>query len=173
LLGKDRRLLYLSVENPGMKKYLAFFLLSTSVFISSCEDHYGICNVSRAVYLEADFVKLNGGTESQFTVPSLSMSVLNSNTSIFNNVSNQNEFRVLLNAAEDTLHYFIKVDPAMQADTLSVVYSSQPFAISEECGTISVYNLTEVYSTRNTIDSVALTSATVNNTSGQNLKLYF
>ena len=158
MLGKKRRLLYLTAENPGMKKYQLVVTTLVLFLLTACEDHYGICDVPRAVYLEGDFYKLNGGQETAATAPSLFMAYLNNNTNIYNNAAGLNEFKVLLSPIEDTMHYLVRLDPGLPADTLSVVYSTQPYNISEECGMISVYNLNTVYSTRNTIDSVAITS---------------
>jgi hypothetical protein len=166
--------LYLTVENPVMKQiFTAFFSIALCIFLTSCEDHYGICNISRAVSLQGKFYNIAGSIETPVNVPSLTMKFLNGTGFLYNQQANAAAFAVPVSPIEDTMNYYISLSNALTPDTLSIVYSSRAYAISEECGTISVFRLLEAYSTRNTIDSVKILADSVTNMSGQNLKIYF
>ena len=156
-----------------MRPSAVFFILII-MSLSSCMDNYGICDIDRSVSMQGKFYGRSGTQEVLQAAPSFSLTQLNPNTAVlYSQQPNQPGFGSLLTPAVDTLNYEIRFSQTLQPDTFRVVYTSQLHNVSTECGTITIYHISNMLYTKHTLDSIAVIEPDVSNTTGQNLKLYF
>jgi Family of unknown function (DUF6452) len=149
-------------------------ILSIVFFTSSCKDDYSICNPVKDVKFIGGFYQRIGGADVPYPAPSFSLSLLNSNNLIYNNQANTIEFGMPLDELASTSKYVLSMGNGLQKDTLTIVYSSQKSTTDgNACGIIVYHNISQLYSTTNTIDSVKLTQPLVNTNPVQNAKIYF
>ena len=149
-------------------------LLALVYALSSCTDTYTICNENRTVQFNSYFYKKVNGQEVTANAPDLKIIDLTSNATILNNQLNTPSFSLVLNPLVDSMKFHIALSPTLQADTLTVVYTSQSKSLSTECGVISIHTISKAYTTRHTLDTVKLTnSAVVNDNLSPNTKIFF
>ena len=154
---------------------LRYTLLLALVYaLSSCTDSYTICNQNRNVQFNSYFYRKINGQEVSANAPDLKIIDLRLNATIFSNQLNVSSFSLVLNPLVDSMKYHIALSPNLQADTLTVVYTSQNKTLSPECGVISIHTITKAYTTRHTLDTVRLTnSAVINDNLLVNTKIFF
>lgn len=58
-------------------------------------------------------------------------------------------------------------------DTISFIYTSEPYFASEECGAMLCYEITDVSHTTHLIDSVKVVDPLISNTDTERIKIYF
>ena len=150
--------------------FCGFFL---GMIIGSCRDDYSICNENREVKFAATFYQKMAGVDIIATAPSLSIKNIAANTSAYTNQSNQTNFYLTLDAQKDSLQYLVMLANNLPPDTLTIVYTSQSRNISADCGNVFMYNITKIYSTIHSIDSIKLLNPAVTNSLTQNAKIYF
>ena len=142
--------------------------------IASCKDDYSICNPVRDVKFIGGFYQRVGGADVPTAAPSLTISLLNNSTLIYSNQANTLQFGVSLNELADTSRFVVSLGNNLPKDTLSIVYSSQKNTTDgNACGIVVYHNVSQVYSTLNTIDSIKLIQPLVNTNAVQNAKIYF
>jgi hypothetical protein len=151
--------------------YILFFCLAGC--FSSCVDQYNICDLSKAVEFKGGFYAKIAGVENATQAAALSILPIGSNVYLYNQEPNISKFTLVPNPSADTSKYFIKVSNTLPADTISLVYTTQSVNLSPECGNIFVHNLTRVLFTTNSLDSVKIINTTINNTSTENVKIYY
>ncbi len=157
-----------------MKHFLPkYFFIITIFLLQSCRDDYNICNLPRDVKFTAGFYKKTGATEVAISAPNLNIYTLNSSTFIYQNQNNASTFALPLNPVVDTSKFVIRVENTLQADTLSIIYTSRQVLLSPECGSVAYYSLVKILTTTNTIDSVKITNSEVLTVSNSNAKIYF
>jgi Family of unknown function (DUF6452) len=155
-------------------KNIFLFVLSLSFLLLSCKDEYNICPPPKEVKFIGGFYQRIAGADVASQVPSLSLSLLNNPTTIYNNQSNIIEFGVVLNELSDTSRYVLSLGNNQPKDTLTIIYSSQKSTTDgNACGIVVFHNISQLYSTLNTIDSVKIIQPLVNTTAVQNAKIYF
>ena len=161
---------HLIMKNSNIFIAFIFFCF----LIASCKDDYSICNPVRDVKFIGGFYQRVGGADVPTAAPSLSVSLLNNSTPIFNNQPNTLQLAVFLNELADTSHYVVTLGNNLPKDTLSIVYSSQKNTTDgNACGIVVYHNISQVYSTLHTIDSIKLIQPLVNTNPVQNAKIYF
>ncbi len=157
-----------------MRHFLEACLLMTSILLlQSCRDDYNICNLPRDVKFTAGFYKKTGATEIAISAPNLNIYTLNSSTFIYQNQNNVSAFLLPLNPVVDTSKFLIRVENTLQADTMSIIYTSRQVLLSPECGNVTYYSLLKILTTTNTIDSVKITNSEVLTGSNSNARIYF
>jgi hypothetical protein len=157
-----------------MKLFLRFNLIITSILlIQSCRDDYDLCNQPRDVKFVGGFFKKIGSTEISNPAPSLNIIQINTSANIYSNQPNVNLFSVPLSPVKDTSTFSIKVENYLQADTISIIYTSKEILLSDECGKVTYYTVSKILTTLHTIDSIKLTNPEVVTGLGQNAKFYF
>ena len=57
-------------------------------------------------------------------------------------------------------------------DTLTILHTNSDYYLSLECGCLKVHSIDTVLTTNHFIDSVKITTHTVNNTNAENIRLY-
>ena len=154
---------------------LRYALLLALVYVlSSCTDSYTICNENRTVQFNSYFYKKVNGQEVTANAPDLRITDLSNNALIFSNQPNIASFSLVLNPLVDSMKFHISLSPTLQADTLTVVYTSQNKTLSPECGVISTHIISKAYTTKHTLDTVKLTNASVvNDNLAPNTKIFF
>ncbi len=162
--------LYLMMKNTN-----AFIgIITLTLFITSCKDDYSICNPVRDVKFTGGFYKRVAATDVPSPAPNFSLSLINNISLVYNNQPNVIEFGVPLNELADTSKYVLSLDNGQPKDTLTIVYSSQRSTTDgNACGIVTYHNISQVYSTTNTIDSIKLIQPLVNTSQVQNAKIYF
>jgi hypothetical protein len=148
----------------------ALFLLTG---LYSCKDEYTLCNLTKEVNFTAGFYQRVGATDISTPAPSLTIFLLNGTSPIYSQQQNAASFALPLNPAADSSRYVIAVANGAPPDTLTIVYTSQSSLLSAECGSVTVNNITRLYSTTHTIDSVKITASSINTTPMQNAKIYY
>ena len=156
-----------------MKQLLCAAALFLLTGLYSCKDEYTLCNLPKEVNFTAGFYQRVGTTDVSAPAPSLTIFLLNGTNPIYSQQQNAASFGIPLNPAVDSSRYVITVVNGAQSDTLTIVYTSQSSTLSAECGSVILNNITRLYSTAHTIDSVKITSSAVNTTPLQNAKIYY
>jgi hypothetical protein len=151
-------------------KYLAIILMAS---LLSCTDNYTLCTESKLVQLSSFFYKKVGGQEVISNAPSLTIKDLGTNQTIFSNLVNVPSFSIVLNPTLDSMKFFISLSPTLQADTLTVVYTTGSKPLTPECGTITTHKILSAKTTKHTLDTVKLTNDTVDNGLAPNTKIIF
>lgn len=150
------------------------FLIALVCLLFSCKDDYTLCTESRTVQFNSFFYRKINGLEVTANAPDLKIIDLKNNATIFSNQPNIPSFSLVLNPLVDSMKFYISLSPTLQADTLTVVYSTQNKALSAECGVISTHIISKAYTTKHTLDTVKLTnSAVVNDNLAPNTKIFF
>lgn len=156
-----------------MKKYLLLIFIACICILPSCKDEYTICNLPKDVRFIASFYQRNNGADVLTPAPNLNITQLGINAPLYTQQANVATFSTALNPQLDSVKYYIKIANALQPDTLTVVYKSIGANLSVECGAITYHNITKLYSTLNTIDSVKITNPLLNTDLLQNAKIYY
>ncbi len=143
------------------------------VHFFSCTDTYTICDVNTGVYEKSGFYHITGGIEQVAYAPSFSLQPLGSTSPIYSNVATISKFSLPLNPLLDSAKYQLSVNLTAYPDTITFVYTNQPFTINPDCGNIYINTLTRVSVTKHHVDSATIVNNMVTNVSGENLKIYF
>lgn len=156
-----------------MKLNLAVILFLLSVTLFSCKDDYTFCSESRTVQLSSFFYKKIGTQEVTTNAPELKLIDIGTAQTLLTNQQNASSFSLVLNPLKDSMRFYISIAPTLQADTLTVVYTSASKALSPECGIISTHKILKAYTTKHTLDTVKLTNTAVDNDLAPNTKIFF
>ncbi len=149
---------------------ILFFLLALA---TSCQDQYTICEQNKIVQTNVRFYQKNGSLDVLTAPQQLTFGALGSGTFLYSQATGINTLDINLNPGLDSAKYYIKTDLLAPADTLTLFYSTQLITLSAECGNLNYFQLSNVKTTLNTVDSVKIINARVTNTSAENIKVYF
>lgn len=151
-----------------------FYPLGLAILLlQSCKDEYSICEQQRISTANGGFVTIApGGTEAELTPAALTVRLLN-NTAVYNNVAGLNIFSLPLVANADSSKFIIKTNTVAPVDTLTLFYSTQTILLSDICGSINTYTLSNATTTKHDLDSVKIVDVAVGNRLTRNLKLYY
>lgn len=149
------------------------FILSLLVLLFSCKDDYSLCTESRTVQFTSYFYKKVGGQEVTTNAPNLRIIDLSTNQDLFSNQPNVSSFSLVLNPLVSTMKFHISLATNLQADTLTVNYTTTNKALSAECGAISIHKILSASTTKHTLDTVKLTNVNVDNGSTPNTRIIF
>jgi hypothetical protein len=147
-----------------------FFLLALA---TSCQDQYNICEQNKNVEAKAGFYQKNGAVDVLTAPPQLSFGVLGSSTLLYNQATGFTTIAIGLNPGIDSAKFYVKTATASPPDTLTIFYSTQSINLSAECGNINNFTISNAKTTLNTLDSVKIINAAVNNVATENIKIYF
>lgn len=161
-----------TTPNYNMKQLLIIFIVGSS-FLSSCKDEYTICDLSKDVRFIATFNQRINGIDVLLNAPSLNIIQLSNNSPLYTQQANVSTFSFPLNSLVDSAKYSFKVANNLQADTVTIVYTSTGTNLSLECGAVTYHNISKITTTTNTIDSVKIINPVLNTTLQQNAKFYF
>jgi len=156
-----------------MKKYLLLIFIVCMCILPSCKDEYTICNLSKDVRFIGTFFQRISGADVLAPAPNLSITQIPTNALIFNQQPNVATFSFALNSVLDSAKYIFKIANNLQADTVTIVYTSTGENLSPECGAVTYHNILKITSTLNTIDSVKITNPKLNTDLLQNAKFYY
>ncbi len=148
-------------------------LLIGILLIAGCKDEYTICNESRNVLLQTNLYTVTSGVEQPFAASGFSLSVINNTQLIYNNNTGISSFLLPLTPGLDSTVYKIVTSSTATPDTLSILYSTNNVQLSVPCGTINMFRILRVTSTRNSIDSLRVKDAEVSNLQKENIKIYY
>lgn len=154
-----------------MRLCIVLFSLCSLLFYS-CKDEYTLCTLSKQVNFTGTFYQRQGNNDIAVPAPNLSVYILGNGSPVISNQVNAASFSLPLNQLKDSAQYVLTLMNA-QADTLTVVYSSQVSNLSPECGQITYHNISRSYVTGHTIDSVKIIRPLINTEPATNVKVYF
>jgi hypothetical protein len=161
----------------GTRDYFNIIIIFfTCITISSCGDEYTLCNASKDVRFVAGFYQKGLTADVPKTASKLSLFVLPTSASLYDNISDASSVGIplLANLASiDSAKYSMKLSATGPLDTITIVYTTQVFQISNECGGANGNTIVSITSTKNFIDSVKLSNPVVINNQLQNAKIYF
>jgi hypothetical protein len=156
----------------NMKKLVLIFIVCMH-FLSSCKDEYTICDLPKDVRFIASFYQRNNGADVLTPAPNLNITQLTNNSALYTQQANVSTFSFPLNPLLDSAKYIFKLANNLQADTVTIVYSSTGTNLSLECGAVIYHNVSRISTTLNTIDSIKITNAVLNTNLLQNAKFYY
>ena len=157
-----------------MKKiYFAAGIFAITFNLSSCKDEYTLCNLSKEVRFTGGFYRKVGSNDVMAPAPKFTLLQLNSTVPLYGQQPNVETFSLPLSPVLDSAKYVLTIDAGMQADTVTIVYTSQGVNLSVECGAVTYNTISKIITTINTIDSVKIIKALVNTEPGQNVKFYY
>lgn len=157
-----------------MKKiYLAAVVIATTFSLYSCKDEYTLCDLPKDVRFIGAFYRKVGSNDVLSPAPNLSIRALNTGPFLYSQQPNVDQFGLSLSSVNDSAKFVITIAGNSIADTLTIVYASQGENLSTECGSITTHNITKLTSTINTIDSVKILRAFINNEPSVNAKIYY
>lgn len=142
------------------------------VHFYSCHDTYTICDIDTNVFERTGFYHITSGVAQPAYPTSFTLQMVGGTSPIFSNVGGTTRFLLALNPLIDSAKYQLFFYPNSSPDTLSFYYSSQPYTVSPDCGSIYINTLNRVNITRHHVDSAVISNNTVTNVSGENLKIY-
>ncbi len=156
-----------------MRHLLHILLLAAAVFVTvacnddSCYDNGNSLPLVRFYMSDSGAVTLSGVTLRGIDAPDDSVYVDNESLS---------ETYMPLRATTNTTQWIIQVattDSTSVTDTLTINYTPVPYFAGSECGAMYMFELDDVYSTDNGIDSVVVMKNEVTNVSQEILRIYF
>ncbi len=153
-----------------------FYIFNAAILcvgLTACTDQYTICNQSKISNLNSSFRTISGTTAIGYTASLLSASDLTSGIVLFNQKPAISGISSNLSLLVDSTTYSIKVSATMQADTFTVYYNRAKLNLSVECGEIDIFNINRIKTTNNSIDSITIANAAVNNSFQNNINIYF
>jgi hypothetical protein len=165
-----------SVVLPSVMRFPTYTIISIVfclAFVVSCKDNYTICDQSKQVNYKAGFYTKNGSVDVPSTPAALTLSFPGATTFIYNQQMGVSSLSLGLSPVADSVKYVIKISNALPSDTLTLFYTTGLLNLGPECGDITVHNFTRAYTTTNTLDSVKIVAASVNNIPKENLKIYY
>ena len=148
-------------------------IVTVSLYFTACKDEYTICNLSREVRFTGGFYRKLGANDVASPAPKFTLSQLNISPAFYNEQVNVQTFSVPLNSLTDSGKYVLKLDNNLQADTVTVTYTSQGVNLSLECGSVTYNTITKITTTINTIDSIKIIKPLVNTEAGVNARIYY
>ena len=140
---------------------------------AACKDEYTLCNLSKEVRFTAGFYNKSGANDVAAPAPKFTLSQLNVSPPLYFEQVNVQTFSVPLSPITDSAKYILKLDNNLQADTVTVTYTSQGVNLSLECGSVVYNTITKITTTINTIDSIKIVKALVNTEAGVNARIYY
>ena len=148
-------------------------IVIVSLYFTACKDEYSICNLSKEVNFTAGFYRKLGANDVASPAPKFTLLQLNVLPALYAEQANVQTFSVSLNSLTDSAKYVLKLDNNLQADTVTVTYTSQGVNLSLECGSVILNNISKITTTINTIDSIKIVKTLVNTVAGENAKIYY
>lgn len=157
-----------------MRKYCKL-LVGLIVFlnISSCKDIYNICNTNTIVTEKSGFYRITNGVEGAAYAPLFTLISINATSAIYHDIVNISRFTLTLNPLLDSAKFAIYINLNSSPDTITFFYTSLPFAVSPDCGSVYVNNLSKVLVTKHHLDSARVINNIINTQSTENVKIYF
>jgi hypothetical protein len=155
-------------------KYISgiIVILLLSVF-AACEDETKTCDQTLISSLGINFKKdsLDGFINIDTIWPKVTLYALGKDT-ILSSQARSSIFMTLSPLA-DSSQFYLKLDSAAVADTLTFRYTRTPHFVSPACGFATFFTLDTVITTFNTIDSLHVNNKEVNSTNDTHVSLYF
>jgi len=151
-----------------------FYTNTVLVILSSCQDEYTICEQNKLVQTNLRFYQKNGSLDVLTAPQQLTFGALGSGTFLYSQATGINTLDINLKPGlDDSAKYYVKTDLLAPADTLTLFYSTQIITLSAECGNLNYFQLSNIKTTLNTVDSVKIIITAVTNVTTENIKLYF
>lgn len=156
---------------------LILVLLVPAVFLS-CTDTG--CTDNRSAIPYAGFYAMRNSEPQPISVDSLEIGGVGApNDSLLIKASASTSalylpFRFEHSSTAFFIHYASRKlsDPRLN-DTISFTYTSEPRFVSEDCGAMFYYYITEMSFTRHLIDSVAITDSLITNFDTERIRIFF
>lgn len=156
-----------------MKYISGLIALLLLVVLAACEDETKTCDQTLLSDVGIVFRKdsLDGFINKDTIWPKVTVHAIGKDSLV---VSNQPRSSVYfsLDPLHDTCQYYVKLDSAAVADTLTFLYTRTPHFVSPGCGFATFSTLDSVICTSNTIDSVFINNREVTSDNAQNVYLY-
>lgn len=164
---------FITTPYYNMKKKLFLIFIVGITFFTSCKDEYTICDLSKDVRFVATFNQRINGADILTPAANLNIIQLSNSSALYTQQANVANFSFPLNPLVDSAKYSFKLGNNLQADTVTIVYTSTGTNLSLECGSVTYHNITRITTTINTIDSVKIINPVLNTNLLQNAKFYF
>lgn len=157
-----------------MKRLLPFLLLAILLsIVVSCNDNSCYDNGSSLPLVR--FYK--SGSDKNITVSNVTLKGLGApNDSAYTEDKTISEAFLPLRATMNTTQWVVEVavtNGSTVSDTITLDYKSTPYFASAECGAMFSFELNNVTTTHNVIDSVVIRQKNVTNIKTENLRIYF
>ncbi len=157
-----------SLMNPNMfhiKKVMAIFAV---LLVASCiQDE--LCEDITDNPLRIGFYTFEDGQNTPISVDSITVFGLEHEDFLYNNQYNVGRIEVPLNMSVDSC-VFVLVFPE-STDTLKLLYERNLSLVSVECGFVTFYDIFDVQTTNNSIQSYSIEENNVTNTNEEHLHI--
>lgn len=151
--------------------YQIFIACFIVIGIFACENETKICDQSLRNDLHTHFRRDTAGIVRDTIMPKVTACALGRDT-IYKNLPLGDIF-FQLSPMDDSSRFYLKVDSALVADTITFRYKRTKHFISPGCGFGTYFNLDTVIATRHTIDSVVINNKSVTSSNDTHLYLFF
>jgi hypothetical protein len=141
-----------------------------AVFIA-CENETKVCDQTLRNDLHVHFQRDSAGVVRDTVMPKVTLFALGRD-SIYKKQPLKDLFMPLSPLA-DSSRFYLKVDSALVADTITFRYKRVQHFVSPGCGFGTYFTLDTVIATRNTIDSVLINNKSVTSSNDTHLTLFF
>jgi hypothetical protein len=152
------------------------FIIQTAILFStcfiSCTDSFDICNTPIEVRCRGNFYNVIGVTETPGLISKLTVSATGSGGLVVND-ENTSSFNLPFTPNADSTKFFFDFGIGLPKDTVTIKYSTGVVSTSAECGTVYSFNIANVKTTTNYLDSIKVINPAVNTIQANNLKVYF
>lgn len=155
-----------------MKYISGLIALLLLVVLAACEDETKTCDQTLLADVGVIFRKdsLNGFVNKDTIWPKVSFCALDKDTIV--GTLPRSSVYFSLDPLRDTSYYYLKLDSAAVADTLTFLYTRTPHFVSPGCGFATFSTINEVLCTMHTIDSVYINDKEVTSDNTRNVFLY-
>jgi hypothetical protein len=155
-----------------MKRIYQILLgFSLAAVFFACENETKVCDQTLRNDLHAHFQRDSAGIVRDTVMPKVTLYAFGRDT-IYKQQPLKDIFMELSPLA-DSSQFYLKVDSALVADTLTFRYQRVQHFISPGCGFGTYFNLDTVIATRHTIDSVVINNKSVTSSNDTHLTLFF
>lgn len=157
-------------------KIASNILLALLSILFICCDNGGDCKINNVSYYRAKFYTIDEATglvnKVQFSEPiNVSLVVNGTDSTIVNHITATTDLALPMSYTNDCDTLLIEFE-GIATDTLFVGHTNIPYFISMDCGMGMYHEITQVKSSGNIIDSVAVVYSHINFDSNENIKIF-
>lgn len=152
-----------------MKLYtLLLIVLTGSLTLISCQSDDETCRESTRVTLKVGFY--TAGTTKAAPVDSITVRSLANDSIYYNNKKNVSNLELALDHSTELLQYAIRFNT--QWDTITLIYSSEPYFVSYACGMVFVHELDTALTTNHVIKNLQIPEHLISTANAQHIQIY-
>lgn len=151
-----------------MRLYTFFLIVTGLCFLTSCQSDDETCRESTRVQLQIGF--FTDGTTTAAPLDSITVVSLGNDSVFYKNKKKISKIEVPLDHSVDLQQYAIRFNN--QWDTITLIYSSEPYFVSYACGMIYVHQLDTALTTNHVVKQLQIPIHQINTANAQHIQIY-